>query len=119
MSSFSLLLESFAEIFMNVLWQMSMLEIYDEQYRDLLGDGEGRQHDVHHDPEGNTLVTGVCVVEVGSPQEVAVLLQQAKEKRAVGATQITNESSRSHMVVTLKIAGKNTVTKESVKGKLE
>ena len=92
------------------------MEIYDEQYRDLLGDGEGRQQDVHHDTDGNTFITGVRAVDVATPVEVGALLQKAKERRAVGATQITQESSRSHMVVTLKIDGKNTVTKELVKG---
>ena len=44
-------------------------------------------------------------VDVSQPSRVASLLAEAMEKRSVGCTQLNEQSSRSHMVFTLKASG--------------
>lgn len=98
-----------------------MLEIYNEEIRDLLlkGSPNGKSYKVSHDPQGNTNVAGLTLVDVQDPGQVEKLLATAMDKRAVGATKLNEVSSRSHMVFTLKIDGHNTNTCQSIHGTYE
>ncbi|GMH33229.1 hypothetical protein BSKO_01063 [Bryopsis sp. KO-2023] len=98
----------------------SMLEIYNEEYKDLLlkGSASGKNYKVSHDAQGNTNVSDLTVVDVQDPGQVEKLLATAMEKRAVGATRMNEVSSRSHMVFTLKIDGYNSSTQQSIHGVL-
>ncbi|KAJ7287918.1 hypothetical protein O6H91_11G021800 [Diphasiastrum complanatum] len=112
--------------------QASMLEIYNETIRDLLvnsrrtsldsqrsdGGTPGKQHVVKHEPNGNTFVTDLTVVEVTSWKEVSSLLRRAAQSRSVGKTAMNDHSSRSHCVFTLRIAGTNENTEQQVHGVL-
>ncbi|XP_078433726.1 kinesin-like protein KIN-14H [Wolffia australiana] len=108
--------------------QASMLEIYNESIRDLLatgrsngcdgGSSSGKQYQIKHDQNGNTVVSDLTVVDVCSIQEVSYLLRRASQSRSVGWTQMNEQSSRSHFVFTLRISGVNEITGQRVQGVL-
>ncbi|KAL6999396.1 Kinesin-like protein KIN-14N [Sarracenia purpurea var. burkii] len=111
--------------------QVSMLEIYNETIRDLLSTNRpcsdvsrtesgvaGKQYTIKHDPNGNTHVTDLNIVDVCSSREVSFLLDQAAQSRSVGKTQMNEQSSRSHFVFTLRISGYNENTDQHVQGVL-
>eukprot|EP00210_Caulerpa_lentillifera_P006143 g5870.t1 len=99
----------------------SMLEIYNEEYQDLLGAGNlpsGKKHVVTHDSNGNTNVSDLLMVNVREPGSIDELLSKALSKRSTGATLLNDHSSRSHFVFTLKIEGRNFDTEQKVQGVL-
>ncbi|MEW5311339.1 MAG: hypothetical protein WDW38_003062 [Sanguina aurantia] len=104
--------------------QASMMEVYNEEYKDLLAKKaragtEPKKHTVLHDTtSGTTTVTDLTCVDVSKPERVAALLAEAMEKRSVGCTALAEQSSRSHMVFTLKIDGHNAGTDVRVAGVL-
>ncbi|KAF5742204.1 Kinesin 1 [Tripterygium wilfordii] len=112
--------------------QASMLEIYNETIRDLLSINRssslditraensvpGKQYTIKHDANGNTHVTDLTIVDVGSIGEISSLLRQAAQSRSVGRTHMNEESSRSHFVFTLRISGVNEGTEQQVQGVL-
>ncbi|GBF87705.1 kinesin [Raphidocelis subcapitata] len=100
--------------------QASMLEIYNEEYKDLLarGKGTGKKHNVVHDASGVTTVSDLTLVDVDGPSAVQSLLSRAMEKRSVGCTAMNEQSSRSHMVFSLRIDGVNASSQLKVGGVL-
>lgn len=72
-----------------------MLEIYNENIRDLLSPSRssgadlsrtesgitGKQYTIKHDPNGNTYVSDLTIVDVSSIKEISSLLQQAAHSR--------------------------------------
>ncbi|KAL4291797.1 hypothetical protein GQ457_14G010650 [Hibiscus cannabinus] len=112
--------------------QASMLEIYNETIRDLLSNNRsvgsdptrpenavsGKQYTIKHDANGNTCVSDLTIVDVSSITEISSLLRQAAQSRSVGRTQMNEQSSRSHMVFTLRISGTNESTEQQVQGVL-
>ncbi|KAK9070602.1 hypothetical protein SSX86_011004 [Deinandra increscens subsp. villosa] len=106
--------------------QVSMLEIYNETIRDLLSSnkscstdsGNKQQYAIKHDPNGNTHVSDLTIVDVRSSKEVSFLLNRAAQSRSVGKTQMNEQSSRSHFVFTLRISGVNETMEQQVHGVL-
>ncbi|KAE8728554.1 Kinesin-1 [Hibiscus syriacus] len=110
--------------------QASMLEIYNETIRDLLSTnrsidptrGEsavsGKQYTIKHDLNGNTYVSDLTIVDVSTMTEISSLLRLAAQSRSVGRTQMNEQSSRSHMVFSLRISGMNEGTEQQVQGVL-
>ncbi|KAL1169912.1 hypothetical protein V6Z11_A05G178200 [Gossypium hirsutum] len=112
--------------------QASMLEIYNETIRDLLSTNRsigsdptraesavsGKQYTIKHDANGNTHVSDLTIVDVSTITEISSLLRQAAQSRSVGRTQMNEQSSRSHMVFTLRISGINEGTEQQVQGVL-
>ncbi|GFR50250.1 hypothetical protein Agub_g12436 [Astrephomene gubernaculifera] len=100
--------------------QASMLEIYNEDIRDLLSrkKDESKKHQVSHDSNGVTTVSELTVVDINRPETVEQLLAQAMEKRSVGCTALNEQSSRSHMVFIMRIEGHNKTTDVKVSGVL-
>ncbi|XP_044462357.1 kinesin-like protein KIN-14C [Mangifera indica] len=112
--------------------QASILEIYNETIRDLLAVNKtngldlarvengvpGKQYTIRHDANGNTHVSDLTIVDVGSISEISSLLRQAAQSRSVGKTQMNEYSSRSHFVFTLRISGINETTEQQVQGVL-
>ena len=95
----------------------TMVEIYNEEIRDLLAasstktvdeshGGASSKLDVKHDARtGETSVTNARCVEVASAKEIASLLRRADAARTTRGTNMNDRSSRSHMVFTLKLTG--------------
>jgi kinesin family protein C1 len=73
---------------------------------------------VVHDSSGHTSVSELTLVDVSSPDRVQGLLRDAMEKRSVGCTNLNEQSSRSHMVFTLRIEGSNSSSGMKVSGVL-
>ncbi|QDZ23253.1 kinesin [Chloropicon primus] len=106
-------------------WQysisVSMMEIYNEEYKDLLGKKKlpaGKQHTVKHDQQGKTSITYMTDVKVTSMDKVNSLLNKAMSVRSVASTQCNEHSSRSHFVFRLNIEGTNEALGQSVNGVL-
>ncbi|KAE8707497.1 Kinesin-1 [Hibiscus syriacus] len=112
--------------------QASMLEIYNETIRDLLSTNRsigsdstrsesavsGKQYTIKHDLNGNTYVSDLTIVDVSTITEISSLLRLAAQSRSVGRTQMNEQSSRSHMVFTLRISGMNEGTEQQLQGVL-
>ncbi|KAL4439937.1 hypothetical protein ABPG75_002938 [Micractinium tetrahymenae] len=98
----------------------AMLEVYNEELRDLLGKGPpaGKKHAISHDDKAGTTVSFLEYVDVSQPERVASLLERAMRQRSVGATAMNEQSSRSHMVFMLHIDGANEGTGQKAKGLL-
>jgi kinesin family member C1 len=102
----------------------AMLEIYNEELRDLLGPGPpaGKKHVISHEDNRNgvwqTSISFIEWIEVNSPEKVASLLKRAMSQRAVGATACNEQSSRSHMVFMLTVEGSNETTGQRLNGAL-
>lgn len=71
---------------------------------------------VSHDERGGTSVSYIEAVDVRRPDRVASLLERAMKHRAVGATALNEQSSRSHMVFMLTIAGRHAASGQTVSG---
>jgi len=66
--------------------QASMLEIYNEEVKDLLGKGApaGKKHQISHDDKGVTSVSFVENVDCKRPEKVKELLAKGTRMRSVG-----------------------------------
>lgn len=90
--------------------QMSCVEIYNEDLRDLLVDGEDSSSLKLRDNGDSVEVTGLHVVSVESLSEVRELLDFAQCRRTTGCTRLNERSSRSHAIYTLTVTTNNAVT---------
>lgn len=97
---------------------VQMIEIYNEQVRDLLAiDGSNRRLDIRNNSQLNGLnVPDASLVSVKCTQDVLHLMRIGHRNRAVGSTALNERSSRSHSVVTVHIRGKEVVSGCSLKG---
>ena len=82
---------------------ISMLEIHNEQLGDLLEPKATSKLDVREEAALGVHVHGLCSVPVHSAAEVHALLQKGIAARAVASTGMNAVSSRSHMVVGLRV----------------
>ncbi|EDQ92679.1 uncharacterized protein MONBRDRAFT_14025, partial [Monosiga brevicollis MX1] len=85
----------------------SMLEIYNEQVRDLLshqsvrGGMKVRQH-----PKKGFYVEGLRVVPVGNYADIEARIEEGTKNRTIAATNMNATSSRAHTIVTINFAQK-------------
>ncbi|SPQ96372.1 unnamed protein product (mitochondrion) [Plasmodiophora brassicae] len=84
------------------LLRVSHLEIYNEVIRDLLNP-ENTNLKIHESADGNVFVGKLTECNVRSPAEVMTLLLQGQANRQTAATQMNEESSRSHSIFRLAI----------------
>jgi kinesin family protein C1 len=101
----------------------AMLEIYNEELRDLLGTSlpEGKKHTISSCDTGEAAGVDVSYLEwfnVGSSDDVERLLAKATKMRSVGCTSMNEQSSRSHMVFMLAVEGTNASTGQKLSGAL-
>ena len=86
------------------LFRFSYLEIYKEHIRDLLSSTSSAPQPVRlFDGPNGLVIRGLKEIVVSSPKKVFQLLKQGDKRRQVGATHMNQHSSRSHVVVRLKI----------------
>lgn len=97
---------------------VQMIEIYNEQVRDLLvTDGSNTRLDIRNNSQLNGLnVPNASLVRVKCTQDVLDLMRIGQRNRAVGATALNERSSRSHSVLTVHIRGKELVSGSILKG---
>jgi kinesin family protein C1 len=80
---------------------VELLEIYNEQVRDLLAPNSGPSGCEINLKVTSTEVVGNIVVPTGAKDEVMHVLDKAQKRRCVKATNSNAESSRSHMLFTI------------------
>ena len=97
--------------------RVSYMEIYMERIRDLLQP----QHDnlpVHEEKNRGVYVKGLLEIYVSSVQEVYEVMRRGGAARAVAATNMNQESSRSHSIFVLTVTQKNVETGSAKSGQL-
>ncbi|KAF2642735.1 kinesin-domain-containing protein [Massarina eburnea CBS 473.64] len=97
--------------------RVSYMEIYMERIRDLLVP----QHDnlpVHEEKNKGVYVKGLLEVYVASVEEVYEVMRRGGDARAVAATNMNAESSRSHSIFVITVSQKNTETGSQKTGQL-
>ncbi|CAN6456708.1 unnamed protein product [Victoria cruziana] len=97
-----------------------MVEIYNEQVRDLLiSDGPQKRLGIWSTSQPNGLsVPDASMHQVDSTSDVLALMQIGQMNRAVGATALNERSSRSHSVLTVHVRGTNLETGVALRGSL-
>ncbi|XP_006229477.1 kinesin-like protein KIF7 isoform X3 [Rattus norvegicus] len=87
---------------LDCLVHVSYLELYKEEFRDLLEVGTAsRDIQLREDDRGNVVLCGVKEVDVEGLDEVLSLLEMGNAARHTGATHFNRLSSRSHTVFTV------------------
>lgn len=81
---------------------ISILEVYNETIRDLIGTGSGKI-EIREDNKENTHIQGIKIKPVKSYQEIFSAVEKGKTNRAMGCTNMNEYSSRSHCIITLYI----------------
>ncbi|KAF1869684.1 hypothetical protein Lal_00017259 [Lupinus albus] len=92
---------------------VQMLEIYNEQVRDLLTTDEIRNssHDGINVPEAN-------LVPVSTTSDVINLMNLGHKNRAVGSTAMNDRSSRSHSCLTVHVQGRYLTSGSTIRGSM-
>ncbi|KAJ1179991.1 hypothetical protein NDU88_005219 [Pleurodeles waltl] len=84
------------------LVRVSYLEVYKEEFKDLLEVETSRKDiQIREDDKGNTVLCGVKEIEVEGLDEVLSLLEMGNTAKHTGATRINAKSSRSHTIFTV------------------
>ncbi|OVA19729.1 Calponin homology domain [Macleaya cordata] len=98
---------------------VQMIEIYNEQVRDLLvSDGSNKRYPyIRNKSQLNGLnVPDASLVPVLCTQDVLDLMKIGQRNRAVGATALNERSSRSHSVLAVHVQGKELVSGSILRG---
>merc|ERR550537_1536092 len=85
---------------MKVVVKASMVELYRNEFRNLL-DHSMEELEVYRDPQLGNKIRGLSEHVISSEEEFLELLERGTARRATGATAINEHSSRSHLLVML------------------
>mmetsp|Transcript_21188 Transcript_21188/g.42262 ORF Transcript_21188/g.42262 Transcript_21188/m.42262 type:complete len:728 (+) Transcript_21188:162-2345(+) len=97
---------------------VSVLEVYNEQIKDLLAEDVGeRKYTVREGPHGN-YVPDLTMVNVDSLDEVIELLSLADVNRSTAKTNMNEHSSRSHLILSCYVEATDRHTGTVSRGKL-
>ena len=97
--------------------RVSYMEIYMERIRDLL-QPQNDNLPVHEEKNRGVYVKGLLEIYVSSVQEVYEVMRRGGTARAVAATNMNQESSRSHSIFVITITQKNVETGSAKSGQL-
>ncbi|XP_078154287.1 kinesin-like protein KIN-14E isoform X1 [Carex rostrata] len=99
---------------------VSVLEVYNEQIRDLLNSNPSSKKLEIRQAGGEGLhhIPGVVEAKVESTEEVWDVLQAGSNARAVGSNNVNEHSSRSHCMLCIMVKAKNLMNGECTKSKL-
>ncbi|XP_041749304.1 kinesin-like protein KIFC3 isoform X2 [Coregonus clupeaformis] len=99
---------------------VSMVEIYNETLRNLLGDNQGEKLDIKMNPDGSgqLYVPGLTEFTVQSPEDINRVFELGHMNRATACTNLNEHSSRSHALLIITVAGFNSSTGHRTQGKL-
>lgn len=81
--------------------ELSYLEIYSEEVRDLLSKNSNTGLKVRQHPELGPYVEGLSQILVEEPRMARKLIDQGNKERVTAATLMNSRSSRSHAILTL------------------
>ncbi|PPD66188.1 hypothetical protein GOBAR_DD36937 [Gossypium barbadense] len=98
---------------------VSVLEVYNEQIRDLLAtEPASKRLGIRQASEGFHHVPGIVEAKVENIKEVWNVLQAGNNARAIGSNNVNEHSSRSHCMLCILVKAKNLITGECTKSKL-
>uniref|UniRef100_A0A667XAS2 Kinesin-like protein n=1 Tax=Myripristis murdjan TaxID=586833 RepID=A0A667XAS2_9TELE len=99
---------------------VSMVEIYNETLRNLLGDNPSEKLDIKMNPDGSgqLYVPGLTEFTVQSPEDINRVFDLGHMNRATACTNLNEHSSRSHALLIITVAGFNSATGHRTQGKL-
>ncbi|MCJ1417567.1 Kinesin heavy chain [Xylographa parallela] len=97
--------------------RVSYMEIYMERIRDLL-QPQNDNLPVHEEKSRGVYVKGLLEIYVSSVQEVYEVMRRGGAARATAATNMNQESSRSHSIFVVTITQKNVETGSAKSGQL-
>jgi hypothetical protein len=90
----------------NAQVELSYLEIYNEEIRDLMvADEKGKDLRIRETLNGEVYVSGLQSQPVGNPEEIGECMEVASKRRVTASTKMNAVSSRSHAICALKIKG--------------
>ncbi|XP_029139849.1 kinesin-like protein KIF7 [Protobothrops mucrosquamatus] len=90
---------------LNYTVRVSYLEVYKEEFRDLLQvDTASKDIQIWEDDRGNIVLHGVKETEVEGLDEVLSLLEMGNAAKHTGGTRLNRKSSRSHTIFTVTMA---------------
>ncbi|XP_057535874.1 kinesin-like protein KIN-14I [Amaranthus tricolor] len=96
---------------------VQMIEIYNEQVRDLLvSDGLNKKLEIRNSSQNGLNVPEASLVPVSSTSDVIHLMNVGHRNRAVGATALNDRSSRSHSCLTVHVQGRDLTTGAVLRG---
>eukprot|EP00397_Hematodinium_sp_SG-2012_P022206 GEMP01022992.1.p1 GENE.GEMP01022992.1~~GEMP01022992.1.p1 ORF type:complete len:296 (+),score=59.32 GEMP01022992.1:129-890(+) len=99
----------------------SMLELYRSDLSDLLNKKDPKARPpltVRADKKGDVYVENAVEEQAMNAKDLQSMIDSGFKNRKVASTLMNSESSRSHLIVIVKIVGVNLETNETIKGKL-
>ncbi|KAK2854343.1 hypothetical protein Q5P01_007004 [Channa striata] len=99
---------------------VSMVEIYNETLRNLLGETPTDKLDIKMNPDGSgqLYVPGLTEFTVQSPEDINRVFELGHMNRATACTNLNEHSSRSHALLIITVSGFNSATGSRTQGKL-
>ncbi|XP_036399325.1 kinesin-like protein KIFC3 isoform X2 [Megalops cyprinoides] len=99
---------------------VSMVEIYNETLRNLLGDNPSEKLDIKMCPDGSgqLYVPGLTEFAVQSAEDINRVFELGHMNRATACTNLNEHSSRSHALLIITVSGFNSSTGNRTSGKL-
>ncbi|XP_072076007.1 kinesin-like protein KIN-14I isoform X3 [Arachis hypogaea] len=98
---------------------VQMLEIYNEQVRDLLcTDGATKKLEIRNRSQNGLNVPDANLVPVATTADVINLMNLGNKNRAVGSTAMNSRSSRSHSCLTVHVQGKYLTSPKTIHASL-
>ncbi|KAH1206028.1 Kinesin-like protein KIN-14E [Glycine max] len=97
-----------------------MVELYQDTLIDLLlpKNGKPLKLDIKKDSTGMVVVENVTVMSISTIEELNSIIQRGSERRHISGTQMNDESSRSHLILSIVIESTNLQSQSVAKGKL-
>ncbi len=94
---------------------MSMVEIYNNEVRDLLKNDK-RPLEVFDSGEGGLQVKGATTVQISNMEQVKRYIKRGSSNRSEASTLMNNHSSRSHSIVTIEVETIQTQSSKTIMG---
>lgn len=97
-----------------------MVELYQDTLVDLLlpKNAKRLKLDIKKDSKGMVSVENVTIVPISTIDELKSIIQRGSERRHTSGTQMNEESSRSHLILSVVIESTNLQTQSVARGKL-
>jgi kinesin family protein C2/C3 len=96
---------------------VSIMEVYNEKIYDLMTSDRSKTLNINHGPQG-TFVAGLTEVQVNTVEEIVEVMGKGDSNRSTSATKMNTDSSRSHLLLQIKVHGVNKITNAASYGKL-
>ncbi|KAJ1256622.1 hypothetical protein BS78_K343000 [Paspalum vaginatum] len=95
---------------------VQMMEIYNEQVRDLLQNGGNKKLEIRNSSQKGLAVPDANVVPVTTTSDVIDLMNLGQKNRAVCSTAMNDRSSRSHSCLTVHVQGRDLTSGTVLRG---